>query len=114
MRHCQVCGGFVLQIKRGGCGGNGSYHRCTVCGQVFEQLTGGMVGTAGGETFKPVEMSEVELFLGKLPTVKEWQLQIMEQSKLRTLPACCQPDSTCAVEIKKGNLPPCKVKKANV
>lgn len=81
MRHCQKCGGFVLQIERGGCGGNGSFHRCSQCGQVYHQESGGIVSTPGGEIFRPLADIETELQCKSLPTLEEWKKQLLEKSK---------------------------------
>ncbi len=79
MRYCQKCGGFVLQLESGGCGGQGSYHRCTSCGQVYRQETGGIVSTSGGETFRPLSEGMAALVLGLLPPPQEW----MEELKVK-------------------------------
>ncbi len=81
MNHCQKCGGFVLRIKRGGCGGLGSYHRCTVCGQVYEQRTGGIVSTSGGEAYKLLDETETKFHLPDLPSVEQWRDKLLEDAK---------------------------------
>lgn len=82
MRYCQSCGGPILKIgSRGGCGGNGSLHRCTSCGQVYRQETGGILSTPGGETFKPISESMSRLLIPSLPTLEEWRKSIIEDSK---------------------------------
>jgi len=40
--------------KSGGCGAQGSIWECSSCGQLYQQVTGGIVATRGGETYKPI------------------------------------------------------------
>lgn len=53
MKHCQDCGTKTqpLNVGSSGCGGLGSMVRCpnSSCDQVWEQVTGGILATAGGE-----------------------------------------------------------------
>ena len=54
MRFCQKCGGMMTLGKSGGCGAQGSIWECSSCGQLYQQVTGGIVATRGGETYKPI------------------------------------------------------------
>lgn len=60
---CQKCGGLVLQVEHGGCGGYGSIHQCQRCNQVYEQTSGGIVGTPGGEIFRPLLPHLAKIYL---------------------------------------------------
>ena len=62
MYHCQFCGGILEQLERGGCGGHGSIHGCPNCDRIFEQVTGGIVATPGGETFRPLPNGSYKRF----------------------------------------------------
>ena len=58
MKHCQDCGTQTqpLNTGGGGCGGLGRMVRCpnSDCDQVWEQTTGGILATAGGEQWSRV------------------------------------------------------------
>ena len=64
MLFCQICSRPVLQVKSGRCGGNGSIFKCTNCGQVYKQETGGFIPTQGGETYRPLGILEARIELG--------------------------------------------------
>ena len=51
---CQKCGSRTVIVTRGGCGARGSVRRCTSCSQLYQQVTGGIRATHGGETYKPI------------------------------------------------------------
>lgn len=56
-----TCGGYMMQIKRGGCGGRGAIYRCIVCNRLYEQKTGGIISTEGGEKYRALEPWEIRV-----------------------------------------------------
>lgn len=60
MWHCQSCGGFLELLRQGWCGGRGAIYGCPTCDQLYEQTTGGIVPTPGGETLSPIPGSYKE------------------------------------------------------
>tara|TARA_Y100001935_G_C17209114_1_gene459129 strand:+ start:192 stop:662 length:471 start_codon:yes stop_codon:yes gene_type:complete len=53
MNYCQDCGSKVtgLNTRNYGCGGRGSLKVCIPCDQIWEQSSGGILPTPGGETY---------------------------------------------------------------
>lgn len=53
MNYCQDCGSKVvgLNTRSYGCGGRGSLKVCLPCDQIWEQSSGGILPTPGGETY---------------------------------------------------------------
>lgn len=57
---CQRCGGYTEYLLSGSCGGYGGLHGCPKCNIVYQQVTGGIVPTPGGEQYSVVEFSSYE------------------------------------------------------
>lgn len=49
---CPHCQHSLELLERGGCGGRGSTYGCPLCDALFEQTTGGIIHTAGGEKLR--------------------------------------------------------------
>ena len=52
MEKCGQCGDVVIFLEGGSCGGRGSLYGCEHWDCVFEQVTGGIIATPGGESFE--------------------------------------------------------------
>lgn len=73
MNFCQDCGNKIspLNSARSGCGGRGSLCACLECDIVYEQVSGGILPSPGGETWSkfPWSFSKYRKYLIKNITV---------------------------------------------
>jgi len=71
MNHCRKCGGNVIYLTSGGCGGRGSLSGCEPCDIVYQQTNGGWLPSPGGPSY----------CIDELTTYKEIVLRLAKKIK---------------------------------